>query len=75
MVGGELCDEEAQNLMDLVEEVAQPIPQKIKKKKTRKDEVGLSKAKAHEKTPSFIKQTKGVDEMNVGSPMKTPTIL
>jgi hypothetical protein len=61
--------------MDLVEEVAQPIPQKFKKKKTRKDEVGLSKAKAHEKTPSFIKQRKGVDETNVGSPMKTPTIL
>jgi len=55
--------------------VAQPIPQKFKKKKTRKDEAGLSKAKAHEKTPSLIKQRKGMDEVNMGSPMKTPTIL
>jgi hypothetical protein len=36
------------------------------------DEVGPSKARAHERTPSVVKQWKGVDEVNVGSPMKTP---
>jgi hypothetical protein len=36
----------------------------------KKDDMGLSKAKAHEKTPSLVKQRKGVDEMNMGSPIK-----
>jgi hypothetical protein len=35
--------------------------------------VGSSKARAHKKTPSFIKQRKEVDEVNVDSPAKTPT--
>jgi hypothetical protein len=38
-----------------------------------KDEVGLSKKKAHERTPSPIKQRKGMDKVNVGSLIKTPT--
>ncbi len=42
MVGEELHGEE---LLDLVEEATQPIPQKLKKKKTRKDEAGPSKAR------------------------------
>jgi hypothetical protein len=36
--------------------------------------MGSNKARAHEETPSPIKQRKGVDEV-VGSPMKTPTTL
>jgi hypothetical protein len=43
---------------------------KSKKKKTRNDEVGLNKDKAHEKTPSPIARKKGEDDMNVGSPRK-----
>jgi hypothetical protein len=73
MVGEELHDEEAQNLKELVEETTQPTPQKSKKKKTRNDEMGPSKAKAHERTPYPIKQRKGVDEVNVSSSAKTPT--
>ncbi len=33
--------------------------------------MGPSKAKAHERTFSLVKQRKGVDEVNMGSPMKT----
>jgi hypothetical protein len=73
MVGGEFCDEETKNLKDLVKEVEQHVPQKFKNKKTRKDEVGPSKAKAHEKTPCLVKQRKGMDEVNVGSLVKTST--
>jgi hypothetical protein len=40
----------------------------------QKDEVGPSKAKSHEKTPSLVKQRKGVDEVNVGSLVKTPVV-
>jgi hypothetical protein len=71
MVGWEPRDEEAQSLKDLVEKVAQLAPWKFKKKKTRKDEVSSSKAKAHERTPSFVKQRKGMDEVSMGSPIKT----
>jgi hypothetical protein len=74
MVGGKLHDEEAQSLKDLVEEAIEHIPRKSKKKKMGKDEVGSSKAKAHERTPSPIKQKKGMDEVSVGSLVKTPTI-
>jgi hypothetical protein len=56
-----------------VEEVTQLAPQKSKKKKTRMDEVALNKEKAHEKTPSPVKKKKGVDEVSVGSPVKTFT--
>jgi hypothetical protein len=35
----------------------------------KKDEVGPSKARAHERTPSFIKQRQGMDEVNMGSHM------
>jgi hypothetical protein len=42
-----------------VEEVVKFAPQKLKKKNTWKDEVGLNKAKDDERTPSFIKQKKG----------------
>lgn len=55
------------------EEVAQPAPQKSKKKKTRKDEVGPNQKKAHERTLSLVKKRKGVDEVSVGSPIKTFT--
>ncbi len=55
MVGGELYDEGAQSLRDVVEEVAQPAPRKSKKKQMGKDEAGSSNAKAHEKTLSPIK--------------------
>jgi hypothetical protein len=34
----------------------------------RKDEVGPSKAKAHEITLSLIKQRQGVEEVSMGSP-------
>ncbi len=37
------------------------------------DEVALNKEKAHEKTPSPVKKKKGVDEVSVGSPVKTFT--
>jgi hypothetical protein len=57
-----------------VEEAIEHIPRKSKKKKMGKDEVGSSKAKAHERTPSPIKQKKGMDEVSVGSLVKTPTI-
>jgi hypothetical protein len=69
MIGKELRDEEARRPRDLVEEVVEPIPQNSKKKKMRKDEMGLSKTRAHGKTPPPIKQRKGVDEMSMGSPM------
>jgi hypothetical protein len=38
-----------------VEEMVKPPPQKTKNKKMGKDDVGLSKAKSHEKTPSLVK--------------------
>jgi hypothetical protein len=75
MVGEELLDEEAQSLRDLVEEAAKSPPQKTEKKKTGKDEVGLNKAKSHEKTRSLVKQRKGEGEVNVGSSTKTPVAL
>jgi hypothetical protein len=37
--------------------------------KMRKDEVSLSKTRAHGRTLSPIKQRKGVDEMSMDSPM------
>jgi hypothetical protein len=43
------------------------------RKKVWRDEVGPSKTKAHEKTSSHVKQRKGVDEVNVSSPIKIPT--
>jgi hypothetical protein len=55
----------AQSLMDVVEEVAQPTPQKSKKKQMGKGEVGSRKTNAHERTPSLIKQRKGVDEVQL----------
>ncbi len=58
-------------LKDLVEEATQLAPCKFKKKKMRKDEAGSSKAKAHERTPSLVKQRKGMDKVNMGSPLKT----
>lgn len=73
LVGGELHDEKAQSLKDSVEEAIKHAPWKFKKKMMGRDEVGSSKARAHEKTPSFIKQRKEVDEVNVDSPAKTPT--
>ncbi len=73
MVCGELHDEKARSLKDLVEEAVEPTQRKCKKKKTRKDEAGPSKARAHDRTPSLVKQRKGVDEVSVDSPMKTPT--
>ncbi len=73
MVGGDFHDEEAQSLRNLVEEVVEPNPRKCKKKKMGKDEASPSKARAHERNPSFVKQRKGVDEVSVGSPVKTPT--
>jgi hypothetical protein len=33
----------------------------------------LNKTKAHERTPSLVKQRKGVDEVSMGPPVKTPT--
>jgi hypothetical protein len=42
VAGGELCDEEVWSLRDLVEEVAQLVPQKSKKKKARRDEASSS---------------------------------
>jgi hypothetical protein len=71
-VGNELRDEEAQSLKDLVEEAIKHVSRKSKKKKMGKDEVGSSKAKAHERTLSPIKQRKGLDKVSVGSPVKTP---
>jgi hypothetical protein len=73
MVGNKLCDEEAQSLKDLVEEAVKHVSRKSKHKKMGKDEIGSSKAKAHERTLSLIKQRKGMDEVNVGSLVKTPT--
>ncbi len=58
-----------------MEEVVEHAPRKFKKKKMGKDEVGLSKARAYERTPSPLKQRKGVDKVNMGSPMKTPQLL
>jgi hypothetical protein len=49
MVGGELHDEEAQSLKDMMEKAAQPTPQKSKKKQMGKDEACMNKKKAHEK--------------------------
>lgn len=72
MVGEKLHDEKAQNLNDLVEEVAQPIPWKSQKKK-KKDEANPSKAKAHERIPSHFKQRKGVDEVSMGLSTKILT--
>jgi len=54
-------------LKNLVDEAAKTLPQRNKKKKTRKDELGLSKAKAHEKTLSHITPKKGEDDVSVGS--------
>jgi glycerophosphoryl diester phosphodiesterase len=71
MVGEDLCEKEAQSLKEYVEEVVKFAPQKPKKKKTGKDEVGLNKAKDHERTFSPIKQKKGEDEMSMGSLAKT----
>jgi hypothetical protein len=72
MVGEGLCEKEAQSLKEYVEEVVKFAPQKPKKKKkTWKDEVGLNKAKDLERTPSFIKQKKGKDEVSMGSLAKT----
>ncbi len=74
MVGEELHDEEAQTLKEYMEEAAKPAPQITKKKKKiRKDEMGLSKAKAYERTPSHVKQRKGRDKVIVGSLVKTLT--
>ncbi|CAM6029423.1 unnamed protein product [Sphagnum balticum] len=58
MVGEDLREKEAQSLKEYVEEVVKLVPQKPKKKKTWKDEVGLNKAKDHERTLSPIKQKK-----------------
>jgi hypothetical protein len=38
-----------------------------------RDEVGLSKARAHERTPSLIKQRKEMDEVSMDSLAKSPT--
>jgi len=73
MVCGELHDEKARSLKDLVEEAIEPTQRKCKKKKTRKDEASPSKARAHARTPSLVKQRKGVDEVSMGSHVKTPT--
>jgi hypothetical protein len=73
MVGRDFHDEEAQSLRNLVEEVVEPDPWKCKKKKMGKDEVGPSKARARGRNPSLVKQRKGADEVNVGSPVKTPS--
>jgi hypothetical protein len=43
MVGGELHDEVAQSLRDVVEEVAQLAPRKSKKKQMGKDEAKQNK--------------------------------
>jgi hypothetical protein len=40
-----------------------------------KDDVGLIKPRTHERTPSPIKQKKGVNKVSMGSPMKTPQLL
>jgi hypothetical protein len=71
MVGEDFCEKEAQSLKEYVEEVVKLVPQKPKKKKTWKDDAGLNKAKDHERTPSFIKQKKGEDEVSMGSLVKT----
>lgn len=71
MAGGKHHDEKAWSLKDLVEEVAYLAPKKSKK--TRWDETNPNKAKAHERTPSLIKQRKGVDKVSVGSSVKIPT--
>jgi len=67
MVSDELQNEDAQSLKNLLEEAVKAHPWKNKKKKIRKDEVGLSKAKARERTPSHIVRKKGEDDVNVGS--------
>jgi hypothetical protein len=36
--------------------------------------VGLSKVKAYERTPSFVKSKKGENKVNVGSSTKTPMV-
>jgi hypothetical protein len=75
MVGEDLHEEEAQSLREYVEEVVKLVPQKLKKKKTWKDEVGLNKAKDDERTPSPIKQKKGKYKVSMGSLVKTlPTL-
>jgi len=51
--------------------VAQLVPRKSKKPKW--DEGGLNKTKAHERTLSPVKQRKGMDKVNVGPLIKTPT--
>ncbi len=56
-----------------MEEAIEPTQRKCKKKKTRKDEASPSKARAHARTPSLVKQRKGVDEVSMGSHVKTPT--
>jgi hypothetical protein len=37
--------------------------------------VGLSKVKAYERTPSFVKSKKVENKVNVGSSTKTPMVL
>lgn len=59
MVGEDLHEKRAQSLREYVEEVVKFAPQKLKTKKTWKDEVGLNRAKDDERTPSLIKQKKG----------------
>jgi hypothetical protein len=70
-----LCEEKVQRLKEMAKEATKLPPHKSKEKNTkRKDEVGLSKVMAQERTPSLIACNKGKIEAHVGSPLKTPMI-
>jgi hypothetical protein len=58
VVGEDLFEKEAQSLKEYVEGVVKLASQKPKKKKTWKGEVGLNKAKDHERIPSLLNKRK-----------------
>jgi hypothetical protein len=54
MLREELCDEKAQSIINMVEEVAKALPHKSKKKTKGKDDGSPSRTKAHERTLSLV---------------------
>lgn len=63
----ELHEKEAQSFREVMEENAKAPPRESKKKMKGKDEVGLKRVLAQERTPSLVTLNKGEIEASVGS--------
>ncbi len=61
-----LHEEEAQSFRQVMEEVTKAPPCESKKKMKGKDEVGLKRVLAQERTPSLVTLSKGEIEASVG---------